>query len=311
MKCFLFGVLGAILGFFLAVFVSAQYSDYRAAAQSYNWRVEVEPAQRQVEANAARIGGLSGAGVGVGKPRFSQPGPERFEVSTDGLILMQGGVAGQLVVLVPSLGPEGLSWRCLGGSAAHVRTCTGDPEPASADTAGATPVSATARAGAATPSCLVTASAIGPLRPGMSLDQVRQALPQAVLSRSSDGDGAALVEVVVDGKPLAIAYAGEDDAARPVDMARAIEYLETFDADCATAEGIHPGSTVEAAVAAYGPVRIIRRSEIESREAIEFARQPPALRFRLDYAGDFAEGESETTRYAPGAKLLSIAVSRP
>jgi hypothetical protein len=310
-RCFLLGVSGAIVGFLLTVLVYAQYSDYRAAAQSYNWRIEAEPAQRQVEANAARIGTLSGAGVGVGKPRFSQPGPERFEVSTDGLILMHGGSAGQLVVLIPSLGASGVSWRCLGGSGEHVRRCTGDPEPASKIAVQETPVPAVARAEARQTGCLVTRTTVGPLRIGMSLDQARQAVPQLSPSRTSDGEGVALVDVALDGTSLAIAYAGEDDAEKPVDMARPLEHVETFNAACATAEGIHPGSTVEDAVAAYGPVRIIRRSEIESREYVEFERQPAGLQFRLDYAGDFAEGESETTRHAAGAKLLSIAVSRP
>ena len=157
--------------------------------------------------------------------------------------------------------------------------------------------------------CRVTSGGIGPLRLGMTLQAAQHAMPQARLSRTSDGEGVALVNVALEGESLAVAYAGEDDAEKPLDMARPIEHLETFSAACASAEGIHPGSTVEEGEAAYGPLRIIRRSEIESREYVEFEHQPPGLQFRLDYSGDFAEGESETRRHAPGARILSIAVS--
>ena len=313
MKCLVLGVLGAIVGTLCSLVVYSQYSEYRAAAQSYNWLAEVEPAQRAVEANAVRFGATSGAGRGVAKPRFTGQGPEHFEVTADGMILMQGGISGQLIVLVPSLGPDGVQWRCLGGSKEHVLGCKRDGLASSTVPAAAAAAQPTIRASteAGGQSCTITEHAIGALRIGMTLAAAQQAMPRARFTRTSDGEGVALVDVALDGSSLAIAYAGEDDAEQPVDMARPIEQLESFNASCATAEGIHPGSTVEDAVNAYGPVRIIRRSEIESREYIEFERQPPGLLLRLDYAGHFAERESETTRHAPGAKLLSIAVSRP
>lgn len=313
MKCFLLGVLGAVIGLLGSFVVVSQYSDYRAAAQTSGWIIEAEPAQRAVEANARRSGALAGAGVGVARPRFTEEGPEHFEVSADGLILMQGGIAGQLVVLIPTLGPQGFQWRCVGGSRKDVLACKPGalqaPPAAIAATDAPAGTPATGRASPAPPSCLVSAGAIGPLRLGASLDDARRAIPEATFSRSSDGEGVALVDVAVKGESLAVAYAGEEDPGQPVDMKRPIEHLETFHAACATAEGIHPGSTVRAAEAAYGPIRIIRRSEIESRETIEFERQPAGLQFRLDYSGDFAEGASETTRHAPNAKILSIAVS--
>jgi hypothetical protein len=160
------------------------------------------------------------------------------------------------------------------------------------------------------PACLVDAAGIGPAKLGRPLDEVSGIAPGAILSRTSDGEGVALVEVVVDGDSRVVAYTGEDDPEKPVDPSRAPEFLETFSPACATPEGIHPGSTVEAAEAVYGPTERIRRSEIEARQYIEFARGPAGLQFRLDEGGEFAEGEDETVRHVPGAKILSIAVSR-
>lgn len=161
----------------------------------------------------------------------------------------------------------------------------------------------------APPRCLITGSAIGPLQLGLSLEQARRRLPQATFTRASDGEGVALVEVAVEGASLAMLYAGEEDPDKPVDMTRQIDFLESFNPACATAEGIHPGSTLEAAEAAYGTVVSISRSEIESREFLQFTHPPAGVQFRLDYTGDFAEGENETNRHAPGAKIFSISVS--
>lgn len=194
-----------------------------------------------------------------------------------------------------------------------VAACSREPEspPAVTTAPAATSIPETVPVDSVEPACLVRTGAIGPLQVGMALDEARRAMRRATFTRTSDGDGVALVDVALDGTSLAIAYAGEEDAEKPVDMTRPIEQIETFAAACETTDGIHPGSTVEEAAAVYGPVRIIQRSEIESREYVEFERQPPGLQFRLDSAGEFADGASETTRHAPGAKLLSISVSPP
>ena len=313
MKCFLLGVLGASLGFLGTVLVYSQYCDYRAAAQTSGWMAEVEPAQRAVEANAVRLGALSGAGLSVAKPRFTGQGPEHFEVTQDGLILMHGGLSGQLVALVPTWSPGGVQWRCLGGSRRDVSGCKDEGVASPALSTPAPPATAGLAVSndAGDAPCTVTAHAIGPLRLGMTLAAAQQAMPKARFNRTSDGEGVALVDVAIGGESLAVAYAGEEDAEKPLDTTRVLEHLETFSATCATLEGIRPGSTVEEAEAAYGPLLAIRRSEIESREYVEFARQPPGLQFRLDYSGEFAEGRSESTRHAPGARIFSIAVSRP
>ena len=156
---------------------------------------------------------------------------------------------------------------------------------------------------------LITASAMGRVRLKMTLDEARRALPAASFARTSDGDGAALVEVTFGKDDALTVWADEDDPAAPIDWSRPIVTIETFSARFHTREGVHPGSLVSEVVRLFGPVREIVKSEIESRQYIVFARQPKALTFRLDYTGIFESGTRRTTRFAPNAKIHSIAIS--
>jgi hypothetical protein len=156
---------------------------------------------------------------------------------------------------------------------------------------------------------LITASAMGHVRLGVTLDEARRALPAASFRRTSDGDGAALVEIAFGTDDSLSVWADEDDPATPIDWSRRIVTIETFSAAFHTREGIHPGSLVTEAATFFGPVREIDKSEIESREFVTFARQPRALTFRLDYTGIFSPGSRRTTHFAPTAKIWSIAIS--
>jgi phosphatidylglycerophosphatase A len=219
-------------------------------------------------------------------------------------------VHGGVGVMLDDLLAGALALAVLQSVCAYVQSDPARATTSTVPTAPPSPMAATATASRApAPECLISSAGIGPLALGMRLDRASQAMPRARFTRTSDGEGVALVDVAVDGISLAALYAGEEDPEKPVDMSQPIEFLETFTPACATAEGIHAGSTVDAAVAAYGPIRNITRSEIESREFVEFERQPAGLQFRIDYSGEFADGESETLRHAPGAKILSISVS--
>jgi hypothetical protein len=156
---------------------------------------------------------------------------------------------------------------------------------------------------------LITASAMGRAQLKMTLGEARRVLPTASFARTSDGDGAALVEVVFGKDDSLLLWADEDDPATPIDWSREILTIETFSAAFRTREGVHPGSVVNDVVTLFGPVLEIVESEIESRQYITFARQPQAMTFRLDDTGVFASGARRTTRFEPGAKIWSIAIS--
>jgi hypothetical protein len=160
-----------------------------------------------------------------------------------------------------------------------------------------------------TDSRLITVSEMGRLRLGMTLDQARAVLPAASFARTSDGDGAALVQIALGRDDSLIVWAEENDPAASIDWSKKIITIETFSGTFQTREGVHPGSLVNDVIKFFGPVREIVESEIEARQYVTFERQHRALTFRLDDTGIFSPGSRRTTHFAPTAKILSIAIS--
>lgn len=157
---------------------------------------------------------------------------------------------------------------------------------------------------------LITDSAIGGIRIGMTLDSIRRGFPDAKFERTEDGDGAQFVAVTLGTDATVITWLDESDPVGPIDFSRTVKQLETFDSTFVTPEGTRVGSRVADVEQVYGKTVEIVLSEIESRQFIRFERQPSHLTFRLDYSGEFPEGARRTTRYAPDARIFSIAVSR-
>ena len=156
---------------------------------------------------------------------------------------------------------------------------------------------------------MITDSAVGPVRLGMTIGDAQAAWPAAAFSRTSDGEGVALIEVKAGGETMMTIYAGEDESGPALDPARRIEHIEAFSPACATARGLKPGMLISDAEKIVGNVASISKSEIESREFVQFANHPGRLTVRLDYTGIFGPDSAETTRFAPEAKILSIAIS--
>lgn len=163
--------------------------------------------------------------------------------------------------------------------------------------------------GSQTKNRLVTSTSMGPVRLGMTLAEARASVPAASFKRSSDGDGAALVEITFGDEDHLVLWAEEEDPDLPIDGTRRIVTMFTFSRTFRTAEGVGPGDLVTDVIATYGPVREIERSEIESREFIAFARQPSWLTVRLDYTGVFPDGVRHTREFRPGARILALGIS--
>ncbi len=155
---------------------------------------------------------------------------------------------------------------------------------------------------------LVTKTSIGPLRIGMTLGEARKVLAAAHFERTTSGDGLALVKVDVGGETLMLIYADEGDPESPVDWSKKVQGLWAFHPSCRTAGGVHPGSSVEDAIRAYGRVKEIFTSEIESREFISFESAPEGLVFRLDNSGVYKENARTTTQFKKDARILAIYV---
>ncbi len=158
-------------------------------------------------------------------------------------------------------------------------------------------------------SLLILPGRIGRIELGMTIAQARGAIPLATFERTSDGDGAALVAVTLGHDAALTLFAGEEDRSAPIDESKRIEFIEAHSSAFRTPEGIHPGALIPDVERTYGRTMRIVRSEIESRQFIEFEHSPLAYVFRLNDTGDFPEGSRETTKYTPGAAIHSISIS--
>lgn len=144
----------------------------------------------------------------------------------------------------------------------------------------------------------------------MTLDSIAKTTPNIDPARTSDGDGVALVEIPL-GLDTVIAYSGEEDASSTVDLSRPLISVETMSPGFKTSQLIHAGSMVRDAESVYGKVVRVDKSEIESREYVTFAHQPPNMTFRLDIgSGIFESGSSTTTQLKPRSRIFSITVHR-
>lgn len=154
---------------------------------------------------------------------------------------------------------------------------------------------------------LVTRISIGPVRLGMTLEDAKRVLRRATLERGTDGDGVALVAVKVDGVEQFYLFAEEEDPEAPIRWSASISSMTTFNPYYHTAEGVHPGSRIEDVKKIYGRVVEISLSEIESRQYIDFSKDPPGLSFRLNYSGIFPDNSRSTREYGAKAEIFGIA----
>jgi hypothetical protein len=155
----------------------------------------------------------------------------------------------------------------------------------------------------------ITGSAVGPIALGMTLEDARRETPAAEFRRTSDGDGAALVEIVLGPNASMLVQTDEDNPEAPIDWTGRIQSIETFAAGFNIAGLIAPGTSVEAATRVWGPVQDIVVSEIEARQFISFENQPEGVTLRLDGTGQFPRGVRHTRQYQSDGKILSIAIS--
>ncbi|HAT30852.1 MAG TPA: hypothetical protein DCW29_08390 [Janthinobacterium sp.] len=162
--------------------------------------------------------------------------------------------------------------------------------------------------------CFITPTGMGPIRIGMTLAQAKAALPMARFKRSATGDGVPMVSVLVgragdEAGELMDLSADEDDPDKPINWKRKISVIDTRNPACKTAEGVGPGMLAKKVEKIFGPTKEIELTEIESREYIEFKKQPRTLFFQLDNKGIYAKGKNRTRRFEPDASLFKVGVA--
>ncbi len=158
----------------------------------------------------------------------------------------------------------------------------------------------------------ITPNSAGNVRIGMTVNQARATMRGYTFRRTTDGEGAALIEISRRGRAHMTVYAGEFDAGQPINGDAKIEYIEVWDSNYQTSRGVRPGTRVRDAESQYGKISSIMLSEIEAREFARFTSQPEGIDFRLrnrnGMAGVYASGQTVTTRYSPNAYILSVIV---
>jgi hypothetical protein len=192
---------------------------------------------------------------------------------------------------------------------------TGDTPPALSDTiqpaavASDTPASIEREA-------LIRADGIAHARSGMSIGELRAALP-------ADTRLGTLAPFMVDIDAMPVVR-GADTlyyvlivADEPSSDDAAVSNVATMNESFRTAEGIGPGSTLAEAAAAYGAPTLSYNTNDESREYASFPRLPESIRVRVTpasdmsaFAGTYAtQGEhNETSRYDPAARVMMVLV---
>lgn len=130
----------------------------------------------------------------------------------------------------------------------------------------------------------ITAEGMGPARLGMTLGELKQALPESDFQIQSP--------FMVDIDAVAVRSNDEvqfyilhlsSDALTDADS---IELLMTDNASFRTAEGVGPGTPIQDAEAVYGQASLNYHTAYESRESVEFADVPyDTMSFRSDQWG--------------------------
>lgn len=160
---------------------------------------------------------------------------------------------------------------------------------------------------------LITDNSVGPVRLGITVAQARRALRGFTLSRTSDGEGIALIAVKRGKLAVMTLYAGEQDPGSRINERAKIEFIEVWDSRYHTVDGVRPKMPLREVELRYGQLREIRLSEIEAREFATLATQPGGIQLRLandtGMAGIYNQGENTTTRYAPSTYLKSISIT--
>ena len=161
--------------------------------------------------------------------------------------------------------------------------------------------------------CEVTQRAIGGVRLGMTTKQVKQAFPKAKIKRISDGEGVALISILLQPKVEIWAHADEEDADKPINFNKKITWLSSSSPACKTATGVHTGMKLAEVEKRYGKFLKIQRSEIEAREFAYFQKQPKWVEIQVESgSGAFPENASlaaTTRRYTKNAVVEQLSIA--
>jgi len=165
----------------------------------------------------------------------------------------------------------------------------------------------------------ITPNAVGPLRLGMTAVEAEAALGQAYVVIKPPAQPIVVINaqhVVRDGAARKMAEFLVEDFLQPNKPGNPIVTILAMSPRVATAEGVTPEMTVDAAVVIYGPAKL-RKSDEEGfgGEWVTFPRAPAGLRFAVSgpeggQAGLYEPGTFESAGYVQGARIHAIEIGR-
>lgn len=195
---------------------------------------------------------------------------------------------------------------------------SGGTSASSSDSSGAEPTPNPNASAATSPtpavqSTTISAEGMGTARLGMTLGDLKQAMPTAEFSVKSP--------FIVDFDAIAVTQAGATQfhilylAGSTFTDEDTIQGLLTDNPSFQTAQGVGPGSLIEQAEQVYGQATLSFNTQNESREYVRFQRQPaPSISFATGNGSQQSAGIypspsgelNETQQYQTDAKIQSI-----
>lgn len=166
---------------------------------------------------------------------------------------------------------------------------------------------------------LITSNSAGNVRLGMTIAQLRKVMKGIDLSKYWSGDGLVMIQVIKNGEDVMHLYTGEDDPDSNINEKAKIEFIEVFDANYKTADGVRPTMLVKNAERVLGKIERVFISEIEAREFVIFRKKPKGLTFHVQvnretgkymYAGVYPDNKREGVRCVPTAYILGIQIMK-
>lgn len=112
MKNFLYGAAGALLVLISVALIKASYCDYSDRVITNNMIESVIPIQEDITSQLEESAEVS---IDINAYSLSTEIKEII-VASDGLVAVQGGKAGQMFILIPSVANSTVTWHCVGGT---------------------------------------------------------------------------------------------------------------------------------------------------------------------------------------------------
>ena len=117
LKCFLLGMLGAIVVLAAAAVLAPLYCDYDARAALSESLQQLAPYRDAIEENISKEDSIDVSGVVVSIPSeaFRSLNLDYARVFPDGTIVIRHAKHHQVIIWEPSMTAGQISWRCVGG----------------------------------------------------------------------------------------------------------------------------------------------------------------------------------------------------